>query len=294
MGVVVVHMGKGKFLPEPHGPIRQQWSPFPYPSARHQLTLQDHAYGASASHGVTVYAPAYVSNRLYCLAIGRVGESELPRVDTQPCQGLNSRPLARRTDAQDNTHTHTENRLMALRPELPGWAGTWRNIHPLTPILFHQTSFINFLHLLRSTASSSFNLRAWRSFSTTSHQVLFGLPLGLRPSTSYFINFFTQSSSSFHNTCPYQRSLFLIRCHNAQENINNIQHKVLSCRFHFQFTAGWNTDVCEVIWLKCWQSHIIITFMIQEYRCGHSGDVTVVISPFKTFYWFPRFLLHRH
>ena len=36
-------------------------------------------------------------------------------------------------DCSDNTHTH--NRLTALCPGLPGWAGTRRNIHPLTPIL---------------------------------------------------------------------------------------------------------------------------------------------------------------
>ena len=29
------------------------------PSARHQSTLQDHGYGASASHGVPVYVPAF-------------------------------------------------------------------------------------------------------------------------------------------------------------------------------------------------------------------------------------------
>jgi len=40
-------------------------------------------------------------------------------------------------------------------------------------------------------------------FSTISIQVFFGLPLGLAPFTSYFIHFFTQSLSSFHNTCPY-------------------------------------------------------------------------------------------
>ena len=72
----------------------------------------------------------------------------------------------------------------------------------------HQTSFINFLHLLQSTASSSFNLRAWQSFSTTSLQVLFGLPLGLGPSTSHCIHFFTQLLSSFRNTYPYNCNLF--------------------------------------------------------------------------------------
>jgi len=43
---------------------------------------------------------------------------------------------------------------------------------------------------------------------TTSLQVLFGLPLGLEPSTSYSIHFFTQSVSSFCKTCPYHCSLF--------------------------------------------------------------------------------------
>ena len=70
------------------------------------------------------------------------------------------------------------------------------------------TSFTTFLHLQRSTASSLFSLRAWQSSQTTSCQVLFGLPLGLEPSTSYSMHFFTQSPSSFRSTCPYQRRLF--------------------------------------------------------------------------------------
>jgi len=63
---------------------------------------------------------------------------------------------------------------------------------------------------MQSMASSLFNLRAWQSFSTISLQVFFGIPLGLAPSTSYSIHFFTQSLPSFHNTCPYHRNLF--RC----------------------------------------------------------------------------------
>jgi len=39
-------------------------------------------------------------------------------------------------------------------------------------------------------------------------QVLFGLPLGLEPSTSYTIHCFTQSFSSFCNTCPHHCNLF--------------------------------------------------------------------------------------
>ena len=34
------------------------------------------------------------------------------------------------------------------------------------------------------------------------------LPLGLEPSTLYSIHFFTQSLSSYRNTCPYHRNLF--------------------------------------------------------------------------------------
>jgi len=52
-------------------------------------------------------------------------------------------------------------------------------------------------------------LRAWQSFCTASVHVLFGLPLGLEPSTSYSTHFFTPKSvSSFRNTCPYHRNLF--------------------------------------------------------------------------------------
>jgi len=53
-----------------------------------------------------------------------------------------------------------------------------------------------------------FKLCAWQSFCITSFHVLFRLPLGLEPSTSYSIHFFTQSVSSFHSTCPYHRNLF--------------------------------------------------------------------------------------
>jgi len=76
---------------------------------------------------------------------------------------------------------------------------SWSSI---IPICFH--------HLLRSMASSLFNPRALQSFSIISRQVFFGLSLDLAPSTSYSIHFFTQSLSSFYNTCPYHHNLF--RC----------------------------------------------------------------------------------
>ena len=77
-----------------------------------------------------------------------------------------------------HTHTHTHNRLTAVGPGLPGLAGTRRN-SPTHTHPDHRTSFINFLHLLRSIASSVFSFRAWLSSLTTSLQVLFGLPRGL-------------------------------------------------------------------------------------------------------------------
>jgi len=62
----------------------------------------------------------------------------------------------------------------------------------------HHPIFISFFHLPQSIASSLFNLRAWQSFCTTSFHVLFGLPLGLEPSISYSIHFFTQSLFAAH------------------------------------------------------------------------------------------------
>ena len=72
----------------------------------------------------------------------------------------------------------------------------------------NQSSLISFFHLLRSMASSLFNLHAWQFFFTISLQFFFGIPLGLAPSTSNSIHLFTQSLSSFHSTYPYRCNLF--------------------------------------------------------------------------------------
>jgi len=66
----------------------------------------------------------------------------------------------------------------------------------------HHPIFISFFHLPRSVASSLFKLRVWQSFCTTSFHVLFGLPLGLEPSTSYSIHFFTPVSVFFSQYMP--------------------------------------------------------------------------------------------
>ena len=102
----------------------------------------------------------------------------------------------------------------------------------------HQPSFISFLYLLWSIASSLFNLRAWKSFCTTPVQVLFGLPLGLVPPTSYSIHFFTQSLSSFHNTCP---------CHNI--SLVRIVMLMLFQENEFHVTLSWLSLGEWKIWL---------------------------------------------
>ena len=100
-----------------------------------------------------------------------------------------------RLKSHTHTHTHTHTCTHTTAQPFNGrWSRTTRvgryqkkhsptHTHP-----DHQTSFINFLHLLRSIASSVFSLRAWQS----SVWVLFGLPLGLGPSTFYAMHFKTQ------------------------------------------------------------------------------------------------------
>jgi len=109
--------------------------------------------------------------------------------------------VAHRHGLKSTIHTHTQ----PFNGPLSGTTRVGRHQKKHSPTHTHpdhQTSFIKLLHLQRSTASSMFSLRTWQSFLTTSLQVLFGLG----PSTSYSIHFFTESSFSFHNTCPYHRS----------------------------------------------------------------------------------------
>ena len=103
-------------------------------------------------------------------------------------------------------HTHTT----VLRPFVWDYSGepapeeTFIDSHSS----FSSTILISFLHLPRTIASSLLNPRTWQSLCTTSNYVLFSLPLGLEPTAPYSIHFFTQSLSSFRNTCPYHRNLF--------------------------------------------------------------------------------------
>jgi len=83
----------------------------------------------------------------------------------------------------------------------------YRKKHSLTHTYSdHQLSFISFLHLLCSIASSLLKLCPWQSFCTNSLQFLFGLLLA--PLLTYSIHFSTQLLSSFRNTRLYRRNLF--------------------------------------------------------------------------------------
>jgi len=82
------------------------------------------------------------------------------------------------------------------------WVSHYQKKHSPTHHPDHHPVFISFFHLLGSIASSRLNYVLGNLFA----QPLFttsGVPLGLEPSTSYSIHFFTQSVSSFCNTCPY-------------------------------------------------------------------------------------------
>jgi len=113
----------------------------------------------------------------------------------------------------------------------------------------HHPIFISFFHLPQSIASSLFKLRASQSFCTTSLHVLFGLPIGLQPSTSYSIHFFTQSVSSFHNTCPYHLNLFCCSI-NIISSIPSLSlNSLLGTVFYLNITQPSNhSHLCS---LKC-------------------------------------------
>ena len=114
----------------------------------------------------------------------------------------------------------------------------------------HHPTFISFFHLPQSIASSLFNLRAWQSFCTTSLHVLFGLPLGLEPSTSYSMHFFTQSLSSFHSTCPYRCSLFCCSI-NIISSIPTFFSELLTWNSIFYLNITHPSDHSHLCSLKC-------------------------------------------
>ena len=74
---------------------------------------------------------------------------------------------------------------------------SWSSI---VPYLLHPSNTIHCILPVQFTWLTVFFHNLSPSF--------FGLPLGLAPSTSYSIHFFSQSLSSIYSTCPYHRNLF--------------------------------------------------------------------------------------
>jgi len=88
----------------------------------------------------------------------------------------------------------------------------------------HHPIFISFFHLPWSIASSLFELRAWQkwqSFCATSLHVLFGLPLGLEPSTSYSIHY----HANYHSIIQW-----LFKNH-ADKHLNSGTQRSDTCRY---------------------------------------------------------------
>jgi len=97
--------------------------------------------------------------------------------------------------------------LTGFCPGQPGWASTRRNIHPLTSIMVigHPLSASSIYYDPLHPSCSIYMTDSL--FAQSLSKLFFGIPLGLAPSNSYCIDFFTQSSSSF---CPYHHNL--LRC----------------------------------------------------------------------------------
>jgi len=102
------------------------------------------------------------------------------------------------------TYLHTHNRSTTLCPGLPG-----RPVPEETFTHSHPSWSLDILYQLPPFTAIHSILCVQFTCLTASLQVLFGLPRGLGPSTSYSMHFFMQSPSSFRSTCPYQQQLII-------------------------------------------------------------------------------------
>ena len=132
-------------------------------------------------------------------------------------------------DKHTHTHTHTHNRLTAFVRDNPGRPvpqETLTHSHPTgsSDILYHLPPFtaihgILFVHFFACLTVLSYNLSPGPLWSS---------------SWSWTLNFilrtfFTQSSSSFRSTCPYQRSLFCCKT-NAMSSITSLSLQSIHTR----------------------------------------------------------------
>jgi len=96
-----------------------------------------------------------------------------------------------------------------------------------------------------------FKLHGWQSFCTASFHVLFGLPLGVEPSTSYSIHFFTQSVSSFgahaHTTATCFAVVSILLGHRLGDDLIHLLFEVVSVRPSVRTSTKSFSDF-HVIW----------------------------------------------
>ena len=139
-------------------------------------------------------------------------------------------------------------------------------------------------------------------------QVLFGLPLGLGPCTSYTMHFFTQSSS-FHNTCPYHCSLFCCNTrimyiyHISRAKMYERLSELKACLCHYYFVLGtdnvvechyvallklsskFSTD-CKYLYMPVYIAsrteycgeHIFLGFCVHSYLMNHRSKLCQIFS----------------
>jgi len=135
-------------------------------------------------------------------------------------------------------------------------------------------------------ASSLFILRAWQSSRTTSLQDLFGLRLGLGPSASYSIHFFTQSSSSFRITCPYQRSMFCCNT-NAMSSIPSHLYFIYTCTVFINKQKYYSTGIVGKQQWFCFALHLlhsnyaVIMYLHHKIHKSWMSEVLAVVVPLQ-------------
>ena len=136
-----------------------------------------------------------------------------------------------------HTHTYTDNRFTALRI-LSGttWVSRYQKKHSSTHThRGRQSSLICIIHLPWHPPCF---IHAPDSLTTIFLQVFFGLPIGLAPSTLCSIHFFTQSLSSFHNTCPYHCNLF-----HCSTEIMSSNHNLSTLHLEFCLVVSHHTAI---------------------------------------------------
>ena len=127
-----------------------------------------------------------------------------------------------------HTHTHTTVlRLCGFCPGQPGWAGTRRNIHPLTPIVVinHPLSASSIYYDPWHPPCSVYVPGSFFAQSLSRFSLVYF-------SISYSIHFFTQLLSSFCSTCPYHGNLFCCNTNIMSSNPSHFLNPSLGSDIH--------------------------------------------------------------